>query len=388
VGFGGRKLKEEQQPKYLNSPESPVYKKGDILYGLHQAIQAIRQKDHVILVEGYFDLLRLYESGFRNVVASSGTALTDRQARLISRYTRNIYIAYDGDDAGTKASIRVAQILEQNDLNTFIIQMPADQDPDSIIRDQGPEAFNDLLTNRVSLIVHHIDLFLRYNNPPSIEAKEGFIREIFAYLSELKNQLKVGLVLHQISDRLEISESLLIQQYNKQKRKQAHSRSASTAESPIPLTVEVKQGVYKAESALVSLLLGQNQEIKRFIVEHISPDLFEDPNLKELYVLIINVREETGEIDINRLLSDQQENSALYRLISELAFLEQPESIKFTRDCIYQMKKWHLEKKSRELSSFIKAESDSIESVMHYTKELSMVRKEIAELENQLRKLP
>ncbi|MBD3223539.1 MAG: DNA primase, partial [Caldithrix sp.] len=113
VGFGGRKLNEDQQPKYLNSPESPIYKKSELLYGLFQANQAIRSQGYAVLVEGYFDLLRLYENDIKNVVASSGTALSDRQAGILRRYTNSVYIAYDGDDAGIKAAVRSAQILEK-----------------------------------------------------------------------------------------------------------------------------------------------------------------------------------------------------------------------------------------------------------------------------------
>ena len=104
VGFGGRRLNENDQPKYLNSSESKIYKKGEILYGLYQAIPAIREKKSVIIVEGYFDLLRLVDVGIQNVVASSGTALTENQARLLKRYTDQAIISYDSDDAGIKAA--------------------------------------------------------------------------------------------------------------------------------------------------------------------------------------------------------------------------------------------------------------------------------------------
>ncbi len=388
VGFGGRKLREEQQPKYLNSPESPVYKKGEILYGLHQAIPAIREKDYVILVEGYFDLLRLVEADFKNVVASSGTALTDRQARLINRYTRDVYIAYDGDDAGIRAAIRVAQILEEQDLNTFILKIPAGEDPDSIVQKQGAAALEAIIRKRVSLMMHRIDVFMKENNPPTLEAKERFIRDVLNDLAGLKNQLKVGLMLHQIADRLDVSETLLIQQFNQLKRRQRKPGSAAKDKNQAISAVTIHSGAYKAEGAILGLLLGKDETIKRFITDHITADLFQNPELRTLYTIIINEIEETGRIDVNSLMEDQEENKSLYGLISELAFQEQPESIKFARDCVYQIKKRYLEKKSREISTFIKAESDSIESIMHYTKELTQIRKEIAELDNHLHNLP
>jgi len=218
VGFGGRKLREEQQPKYLNSPESSIYKKGEILYGLHQAIHGIREKGFVILVEGYFDLLRLVENNLKNVVASSGTALTMSQAKLLRRYTHDVYIAYDGDDAGVKAAIRNAQIIEQQDLNAFIIEMPEDEDPDSYILNQGSKKFEKLLDERLIPIQFQIRQFLKTFPHPTIEQKENFTKEILENLSDLKNQVKIGLYIHQISERMQINESLLIGQLNRIKK--------------------------------------------------------------------------------------------------------------------------------------------------------------------------
>jgi len=131
VGFGGRRLNENDQPKYLNSPESKIYKKSEILYGLHQAISSIREKKAVIIVEGYFDLLRLADCGIQNVIASSGTALSESQGRLIKRYTDTAIFAYDSDDAGINAAIRNSQILESLDLRVSMILLPKPHDPDS-----------------------------------------------------------------------------------------------------------------------------------------------------------------------------------------------------------------------------------------------------------------
>jgi len=388
VGFGGRKLKEEQQPKYLNSPESPIYKKGELLYGLHQAISEIRNEGYAILVEGYFDLLRLVESGFRNVVASSGTALTSMQARLMKRYTRDVYIAYDGDDAGVKAAMRVAVIIENADLNALIVKMPSDEDPDSIVQKNGAKAFKELLEKRIPYLDFQLDNFFSDPESSRSEKREQFIHDLLYQLSDQKNQIKTGLFLHQIADRMQINESLLIEQFNrliKNKRYTSESGDDKQVETKLP---RIKKGVYQAEKAIIALLIGKNHEVKRFIMDYISTDMFENQEFSELYKTLMIDLEETGNTDINRILTDKVEDKETNELLAELAVENIVENLKYARDCVYQVKKWHLEKKAKEISSFIKAESDSIDSVMHYVNELSAIRKEIAELNSQLKIQP
>lgn len=387
VGFGGRKLTEEQQPKYLNSPESPVYKKGELLYGLHQAIRPVREADFVILVEGYFDLLRLVESGIRNSVASSGTALTESQAKLIRRYTRNVYVAYDGDDAGIKAAIRVAHVLENQDLNAFIIPLPQGEDPDSMIQSEGGAAFEKLISKRLSPVEFELNRFFSHHPSPTAEDKERLIRDMFQILIDQPNRIKTGLILHQLSDRLEISESLLIDQYNRLKRypKRNVSNSSNTKEPAVE--VPIQKGAFKAEQALISLLLSDDAAVRSFVLEHVSAEIFENEELRELFNIILNEIEETGHVGLSDLLSDESMDARIRSRISELVLRDELQSLKFAEDCVIQVKKWHLEKKSKELSSRIKAESNSVDSVMHYSRELSRIRKEIAELAHEVRSI-
>ncbi len=134
VAFGARALKKDDKPKYINSPETPVYHKSQVLYGLFQAKQAIRQQENCYLVEGYTDVTRLHQIEIENVVASSGTSLTTDQIRLIKRYTPNITILYDGDEAGLKASFRGIDMILEQGMNVKVVMFPAGEDPDSFVR--------------------------------------------------------------------------------------------------------------------------------------------------------------------------------------------------------------------------------------------------------------
>ncbi len=141
VGFGGRALSDEDQPKYLNSPESSIYRKSQVLYGLYQARDALRRQGRALVVEGYMDLLGLHEQGIQGVVALCGTALTREQARLLARYGQQAYLVYDSDQAGVRATWRAIEPLVESGLWTRVVRLPEDYDPDSYVREHGSEGF-------------------------------------------------------------------------------------------------------------------------------------------------------------------------------------------------------------------------------------------------------
>ncbi len=401
VGFGGRKLREEQQPKYLNSPESPVYYKGKTLYGLHKAIPSIRSKGYVILVEGYFDLLRLYENGIRNVAASSGTALSDDQAKLMRRYTSAVYIAFDGDEAGTKAVIRSARIIEKMDMDAFIIRLPAGEDPDSFILGYGAGEFEKLIKGRQQPLEFEIARFFEANPQPPMEVQEKFIGEILDSLAEMRNQIKAGMYIHQIADRFRINENLLVEQLNNIKRSKRRFRrpqKAETLDAPaqdikaennLPQTKKpvVKSGVHKAEAGIIYLLLNGGQETRNFLLEQIEYQLFENDIFIRIYEQMMQDLEEEGKIDANKVILhfQKEEDEEITQVLSELMLIEDTPSIKFARDCLFQLQKWQLEKRSREISQLLREEQSSPESAMHYTRELSSIRKELNRLEKEHR---
>ena len=145
LGFGGRILREDDEPKYINSPETAVYNKSRVLYGLYHAKNAIRSREEVILVEGYTDVVALYQAGVQHVVASSGTALTDDQVSALSRYARTIVLLYDADKAGLRAALRGIDLVLKKGLIPYAVRLPDGDDPDSYVRDNGGPAFEAYL---------------------------------------------------------------------------------------------------------------------------------------------------------------------------------------------------------------------------------------------------
>lgn len=383
IGFGGRRLNEEDNPKYLNSPESKIYQKGSILYGLHQAISSIREMNSVILVEGYFDLLRLVDSGIENVVASSGTALTENQGRLLKRYTSNVIISYDSDQAGIKAAIRNSEILENLDMNVSIVQIPDPHDPDSYILEFGKKSYLQLLKAKKNPLDIKILKFYRDFNNPGLDQKNQFIDDIINELISVPNEVKIGFYLHKLAESLEITESLLVSRFNKQKKNKKYfaSRQKKSTETVSTSTeVLLKKGEWKAEEGIISILLKNDNDSIKEVFNNLSSADFENEEYRQIFETISHKWEDTNSIELSQvrnLLHD-----SLKDILIGLSFNEVENIGKFTNDCIYKLRKWHLNSRYAELRRMLQEEAQSEKSVLHYMKELNEIKKKLIEVEN------
>ncbi|WP_310396342.1 DNA primase [Hymenobacter sp.] len=216
VGFGARTLKrDDKMAKYLNSPESDIYHKSDVLYGLFQARQAIRTEEVCYLVEGYLDVLSLYQGGIKNVVASSGTSLTEGQIRLIKRYSDNVTVLYDGDAAGIKASLRGTDLLLEGGLNVRVVLFPDGDDPDSYIRKVGDQRFTEYIeTQSQDFISFKTTLVAREASNDPVKKAEA-IRDVLHSIARVPDAIKRQVFLQQTSATFGIDEQVLITEYNK-----------------------------------------------------------------------------------------------------------------------------------------------------------------------------
>ena len=216
IAFGARLIKDEKnQPKYINSPETDLYIKSKVLYGLYQSKNHIRKFDKCYLVEGYTDVISLFQIGIENVVSSSGTSLTKDQIRLISRYTKNITILFDGDKAGINASLRGMDLILENDMNVNIVSFPDNEDPDSLSKRLGKEKFlNHLSKNEINLIRYKVDILNSdFKNDPI--KKSEMIFDIVRSISKIPNSIKRSVFIKETSSSLNINEESLITEMNK-----------------------------------------------------------------------------------------------------------------------------------------------------------------------------
>lgn len=236
IAFGGRTLKNDKNvPKYVNSPESEIYHKSNVLYGLYFAKKAIREEDNCFLVEGYADVLSVHQAGIENVVASSGTSLTAEQIRLIGRITKNITILYDGDAAGIKASLRGLDMILEEGLNVKVVLFPDGHDPDSYVRNFGTSGFKKHIEeNKKDFILFKADTLLKDAGNDPIK-KAGVIREIVESIAKIPDSIKASVFIKECSYLLDIDERALLSELNKMRLAKSKKNAQQNISNPVPV---------------------------------------------------------------------------------------------------------------------------------------------------------
>ncbi len=214
VGFGGRVLTEEGTPKYLNSPETEIYQKGRQLYGLSWVKESIKEKDAVLLVEGYMDLIALYQAGIEFVVASCGTALTVEQIRVLKRFTHRVIVVYDGDQAGQMASLRGLDLLLEEGCQVRLMDLPQGKDPDDFVRHEGAGAFRQKMQQAKDLLEYKLGLLLREKDIRDPHQKAQVAKEMLATIRRLPSPVLRGEYLKQLAEKIHVREENLWSELN------------------------------------------------------------------------------------------------------------------------------------------------------------------------------
>ncbi len=321
IAFGARILSEEKnQPKYINSPETSLYIKSNTLYGLYQSKNSIRKMDNCYLVEGYTDVIALFQIGIENVVASSGTSLTTNQIKLVSRYTKNITILFDGDKAGVSASLRGMDLILENDMNVKIVSFPEGYDPDSFSKKVGKQKFEEfLIQNETNLISFKVNLLNDFKSDPV--KKSEMIFDIVRSISKIPNSIKRSVFLKEASTSLEINEQALISEMNKLLIGQGNKNIQTNN------FIEKKKDIKKKDKSINSAINFYERECIRMLVNYGTTDFevvgldrksFIDYFLNEIediefenknYLKIIDVFKkeynQNNVIDINYFLSEK-----------------------------------------------------------------------------------
>ncbi|MFH1701704.1 MAG: DNA primase [Candidatus Zixiibacteriota bacterium] len=299
VAFGGRALKKGEPAKYVNSPETPLYNKSFILYGLNFAKQSIREAGSAILVEGYFDLIALHQAGIENVIAVSGTSFTPQQARLISRFAQKTYIFFDADSAGRSAALRSVENFYNAGIEPMIVSSPPEKDPDSFVREHGPEAVYKLVENSEDFITFRFNRI--DSHELSIREKENIAREIKSLASRIDDSLKRDIFISSASEKLNLSRASL---------------QSGIQESSIQPAPEHTRNINILESELLSLCVNHPPLIE-LIWNDISPDDFSGPGHGEIYKKMLDSYKSSGEINPDKMIESIKDES----LVSGLAFI-------------------------------------------------------------------
>jgi DNA primase len=309
IAFGARMLgkgKQENQPKYINSPETDIYHKSDVLYGLYQAKNAIRQHDVCYLVEGYTDVISMHQSDVENVVASSGTALTENQIKLIHRFTENVTVLFDGDSAGIKAALRGIDMILKGGLNVRVLLFPDGEDPDSYSRKVGTTEFQKFLKGHTQdFVSFKTSLYAKESAGDPIKKAES-IKEIVSSIALIPDPVKRSVYIQETSSLLKMPEQVLLSELNKiliQERRKNEKENLRKNQEPIADNLVVDSGsakidaqsmVYYQERETIRLLLNyahsklEDQSVSSFLLHELEDVEFKDPVFGEIYTVFKN----------------------------------------------------------------------------------------------------
>lgn len=282
IAFGARILTNlKNQPKYINSPETAVYHKSDVLYGISQAKKAIRNEDNCYLVEGYTDVISMHLAGVENVVASSGTSLTENQVKLIGRFTQNITVLFDGDSAGLKAAIRGIDIILESGLNVKVVIFPDGEDPDSFAQKSSTEAFKAYLAEAVDFIVFKTRLLIGDTHLDPVKKAET-IKDVVNSIAKIPDPLKRNIYLQECSEMLKMDEAVLITELNKhilQERRKKKEINKTETEDLLSIATEKRER--EAQYSINDSLALQERESIRLLLNYGNLPIAEDALLVE-----------------------------------------------------------------------------------------------------------
>ena len=328
LGFGGRTLSSDKKTaKYVNSPESEIYHKSKILYGIYQAKKEIAKQDNCYLVEGYTDVISFYQSGIENVVASSGTALTSDQIRLVNRLTKNITVLFDGDAAGIRASIRGIDLILEQGMNVKVVAFPDGEDPDSFAKKHSEASLRAYLENSSQDFINFkVSLLMKVANNDPVK-KAGLIRDIMTSISKIPDSIQREVYVQECSRIMEISERVLFSELaqliskNTQDSKKTQQKEKQSFEVVKKQTEQIKEvnSLFILEREIIRILLlfgNQETDFIDFIevededgVIHLEKEKYTNQVSKELY---LNLQDDEIEF------SNEVFQSIYYEMIHQL----------------------------------------------------------------------
>ena len=359
IGFGGRSLppagtgqqttKEENSfPKYINSPETVLYHKSKILYGLNFSKEAIRQSDLVVIVEGYMDLIVPYQDGIKNIVASCGTSLTEEQIRLLKRFTNNMVIVYDPDAAGENAASRSLEMFLDEDVNIRVARLPEGYDPDSYVRKSGADSFRALVENAESIFDYKLSLLLKRYGDKTLNAKVLVINQMLPTIAKVRNAIIKSDYIKRLSERLSVDEEALRIELKNTK----NNRTATYSQGPTTIHTEYKAS--PAEKLLVGLMMEENFFIDKAMVQ-LHDEHFCDPMTRRIANALFEWYQHKKDISAGRLINHFNDET-VSKFISEVVSCldEVSDREKCFQDCITKLKKDHVKNRLVDLQNKIK----------------------------------
>ncbi len=385
IAFGARAMGDDQ-PKYLNSPETPAYTKGQHLYGLFQAKNEIRQKKFAILVEGYLDLIALYQFGITNVAASLGTAFTPEQSKLLNRFTKRVVINYDGDPAGIKAARRAIEHLLPQDFDIKVLVLPDAKDPDDFIRENGVDAYNEARGKAAPFLRFALDASVKDRNLHNAKHKAEAIEDFLPIISAITNSIQRRESFDQAMEFFQVNDAGL--------RRELWNSLKSVGTTN---TQNITQRVSRAARAKITLaerrlleLLVFDEALRNIILPQLEPSDYERLATAELYSAFVAIQQGSKEISPEALVDHIGDDEAAVDLAHQLLKGEprrQPDDaiddvLTQAEDCVFSLRNMAIANRimdiSREASLAEQAGNADLFSQLTFEQlELEKIRREL-----------
>ncbi|MBR2546979.1 MAG: DNA primase [Eubacterium sp.] len=377
IGFGGRAIAEGDSPKYLNSPESIVFKKKNNLYSLNFARQAAAKDGFIILVEGYMDVISLFQSGVENAVASLGTALTENQAKMLHRYTGDVVLSYDADAAGRKAAMRGMDILRDEDCRVRVLHVTDGKDPDEYVKKYGKDAFLELVGGAKTFAEYKLDSARQGFDLSKDDDKVRYIRKAAAVLASL-DPVEQDLYSARISEELGVSRDSIMKEVQKEGARSARE----TAREPSAERAEEADDLTMREAYLIRIVSLDPEYIDK-ILENKS--MLTSGLAKRVLNRAYTQNKKTGKIDLDEIidgLTEADQKELIQTLQSVVIDEKQVEAV--YKDLVDNWKIEELSGKEKEILTSLSLADDSLsgEKVKEFQKELIDVQMEIRKLRN------
>ena len=379
IAFGGRIFNKEDSAKYLNSPETPIYNKSNVCYGIFQNAQKIREAKKIVLVEGYMDLIQLAQAGIDYCLAISGTAFTNGHAAILQRYTKNIYITFDGDDAGKKAALKCAYILAANSIGPQIVSLGDGMDPDDWIKKNDIEKFNQILTESKGVINAHYNYFSSLNSHGALSINE-FIQECLNEIINIKDPIIKEIMIKEISELTSIDQKNILQVLNEKNTKKLKYKTQK--DTNVEQTTIVNDNFpTKLYDDLIRICFAKDKKIREFIFTYMDENWLLSKKYKEIYSTIYIHLKGESEPPIN-VIADQMDNQEIRQKLIDLTFdIEKfNPNYAMATDCIIRLEQNVLRNNLNELRNKLKKLDESSDN--NILNQLTILEGQIADIKN------
>ena len=369
IAFGGRDYNKNDQAKYLNSPETAIYQKSNVLYGLNVTKSAITNSNnkYIILVEGYMDLLQLYQAGIEPVVAVSGTSLTKNHATIIARYNKPVIILYDGDSAGGNAAIRAGFVLLQAGVEVYVVRPPGGLDPDDWLLKEGREVLDDNIEAPTDFMEFHIN----YSNAKTLKGvqKSNYLHNVISEIKNINDTIIKNELIKDLSEKLREKESDLIMILN---QKKTYKKSETTVVKNSVFNFKTK--LHRAELELIKLLIHLDFDKRKKLINDLGIDLFSHELLSKIMSKILT-DESIENSKIIDYFSEKGERDFISGLLMEEKEIQNPDQI--VKDCLSTIQSAPLKNRIDDLRFVIQQKEKSGADTSKELKEVMELQKKL-----------